>query len=314
VLKRFEARTGARLLVAAVAIGGCQSDPNAVFDDLQATAGTSSGGAAGSTADGGTSSAAAGKSAGGAAGSAGGEDGGTAAQSGSPAVGGTWAVGGSEPSGGTTAVGGSGVEPMGGTMAAAGSEPMGGTMAAAGSSGGTPANGGSGSVIYGEPVTLESQNVSNTFVISCYPLMNYGLDPTLVIDKEPCQADILIKPSLSEIPQDALIKTATISLTCSNGGPGLSVLRPEADWSADTVTWSTRPAATASLGSIGTINEGVFAIDATSMVQAWLDGSRQPFGLALRADHGDGMIFASSRAPDANLRPKFSVTYAVPLK
>jgi hypothetical protein len=177
-----------------------------------------------------------------------------------------------------------------------------------------PSSGGSGGVTYGEPVTLESQNVSNTFVISCYPLANYGLDPTLVIDKEPCQADILIRPSLAEIPQDALIQTATISLTCTNGGPGLTVLRPDAEWSAETVTWSTRPAATAALGSIGTINEGVFAIDATAMVQAWLDGSRPPFGLDLRADHGDGMIFASSRAIDANVRPKFSVTYAVPLK
>ena len=227
---------------------------------------------------------------------------------------------GSTQTGGTPALGGTGGEPTAGTSAVAGTggEPSGGTPSLGGTggepTGGTPGVGGKPPVTYGEPVTLESQNVESTFVISCYPLANYGMDPTLVVDKEPCLSDILIKPSIAEIPSDALIKEATITLTCTNAGPGLGVFRPQADWSANTVTWSTRPAATASLGTIGAINEGGFVIDATSLVQAWVDGTREPFGLALRTEDTDGLIFASSRAPDVNQRPRFAVTYVVPLK
>lgn len=251
------------------------------------------------------------------------EEGGSRSEAGNASVGGITAQGGTTTNGGNPTQGGAqavgGSTEQGGS-AQGGSATMGGTAGSSGSGGGgatTGGNGGAGGtgvVTYGEPVTMESQNVANTYVISCYPQANYGMEPTLVIDNEPCQAEILLKPSVAEVPQDALIKKATLSLTCTNPGPGLSVFRPEWDWSADGVTWATRPTAAVSLGSIGAINEGTFVVDVTTVAQAWVDGSRKPFGIVLRTDQSDGLIFNSSRAADAKQRPKFSVTYAVPLK
>ncbi len=335
----------------AFALHGCQSDPNAVFDDgyLSAVGASSSSGTTASGAAGVATDAPGRGGAGGNAATAGNEAGGTASESGA-ATGGTDALAGSA-TGGSTPLGGSatggstplagsatgGSTPLGGSAnggtdalagsAAGGSTSQGGTAmggaatdggtattGGGGAVGGTTTAGGSGTVTYGEPVTMESQNIGNTFVISCSPLASYATDPTLVVDNEPCQSHILIKPSVAEIPADALIKNAKVTLTCTNSGPALAVLRPETDWAADTVTWSTRPTATVTLGSIGAIPEGTFVIDVTSLVQAWVDGTRKPYGLALRTAQSDGLIFASSRAVDPRQRPKFSVTYAVPLK
>lgn len=326
--KRFESVRAVRLATLAFAIG-C-SDANAVFDDSYlSAAGTSndSGAGAGTASGGGGTDV---PSSGGTGATAGmtpnNEEGGALSESGAASVGGTEAMGGSTTTGGTTAQGGTettGGTTTGGTEATGGSAMTGGAAGSgghAGGGGGAPTTGGNagaggtGVVTYGEPVTMESQNVANTFVISCSPQVNYGADPTLVIDNEPCQAEILLKPSVAEVPQDALVKKATLSLTCTNPGPGLSVFRPEWDWSAEGVTWTTRPTATVSLGSIGAINEGTFVIDVTTVAQAWVDGSRKPFGIVLRTDQSDGLIFSSSRAQDAKQRPKFSVTYAVPLK
>lgn len=325
--QRLPTVTVVRLALAALAMGAC-GDAAAVFDDSYLMAGGAANVApiAGGVGNGDGPEA---PGAGGSGGVGMPSAGGTPSPGGSPALGGV-SPGGSAPDAGASPGGGTesaGAPTAGGTSggaSAGGASSMGGSTAggsagmtgAAGVGGGAGAGGtgGAGTVVYGDPITVESQNLGDTYVIACYPQANYRMDDKLVVDSEPCQADILLKPPIANIPSNAKIKAATITLTCTNAGPGLTLFRPESDWGFDSVTWQTRPVATQFLTSLGTVSEGRLIIDVTSQVSAWVEGSLQPFGLGLRTDHHDGLIFASSRASEMKQRPKLSVTYAVPLQ
>lgn len=312
VKHRVATVTSIRLALAAFAMGGCQAEQNALFDDSffpmrdpsgAGTAGVGTGpevpGVAGSGVGG---VAAAGSDAGGMPSGAGA---GGVGPGGMPALGGTTSDAGASTMGGASTAGGS---TTGGAPTEGGSA-AGGSFATAGAAG----LGGTGTVEYGAPVTTESQRFDDTFVIACHPQASYRMEATLVVDSEPCQAEVLLKPPIAGIPRDALVMNATVTLSCTNPGPGLTLFRPQAPWAIESVSWATRPVPTQFLASLGAVAEGPWVIDVTTPVRAWVDGSLEPLGIGLRTSHKDGVIFASSRAVEANQRPRFSITYALPL-
>jgi hypothetical protein len=295
----------------------CQHDSSADFDDTELMSpGTGGGGA---TDAGGSDAATAGVDAGGSS------SGGSEASAGTTSQGGKAGAGasGSSSSGGKggASSGGKGGASSGGKAGtdAGGSAPQAGKAGQGGMAGSATAGGGMGGTVVTppEPMTFETTDIDDTYLVSCYPNMNYGALSSMSVDgnDSDCTYQILIIAPLSGIPAGALVSEATLTLTCTNAGGPITVSYANEAWKELMVRYNTRPEVGASLGTVTCQAQGEeVTINLTSAVKAWLAGEHAANGIYLRTEDSDGTDFDTSEAHTTSTRPVFSVTYTLPVK
>lgn len=289
-------------LGAALLASACQQDSNAEFDDRNLTSPD-----VGGSADSGGSNAAAGEE----NPSAGGTDtsGGSAPEGGKSSAGAAGSSSATAGKGGTASVGGKGGSGAGGTPGQAGKAGQGG---AAGSTSGSA--GMAGSTNPPEPITVETADIDDTHVASCFQQQNFGEAEVVMVDGSSCRYDALIDVPRLELPAGALVSKATLTLTCSNAGAAITVAYADEAWKELTVRWSTRPEVGATIGTITCAEVGTATLDLTAAFKAWLAGDHAANGIYLRTEGTNGTDFASSEADKVSSRPQLSITYTLPIK
>lgn len=146
----------------------------------------------------------------------------------------------------------------------------------------------------------------------------------------PCELRSLIKFNLNSIPTNAIITSATLSLyanpTQLNGNPAAgptfgnnnaSSLYPvTTNWNTSTVSWNNQPSFTSVNATIIPQSISTFydynALDVTAAVQSMVSNPSSNFGWMLSINTPNfynSMIFCSGDYPDANKRPKLTITY-----
>ena len=252
-------------------------------------------------------------------------DGGALGAAGSLATAGDAAAGGEDTSG-------AGASAEAGSTAAAGKAGAagggrGGSSAAGGSSAGKPSTAGGGGKVGStsggsggtkepepEPVTVTTNDFADTYVASCLSA-NFGEAEELSVDYAyACVYEVLMNPSLVDVPQGAVVSEATLTLHCINAGDVVTVSYVAESWNEDTVRWSTRPETGSDLAELTCQEMSDVSLDLTAAVKAWVSGERAAHGLSLWTEGSDGTDFASSEYEDADARPSLSVTYTLPAK
>jgi hypothetical protein len=278
----------------------CQHDSDVTFDDNGLTSPDTAG-----------SSSGAGSATGGAEASGGSAAGGTKAGSGNTA-----GKASSAGMGGETADGGKAGSSDGGSNPSGGAGVAGTTQGGTGGKNASGGSGGSGGTANPdpEPVTVDITDVADTYVSSCYPNANFGDELTVNVDHDQCTYQGLIKPSLAEIPDAAVVDKATLTLTCTNAGGMINVSYVVGNWTELSVDWNNKPTNGTALGKLDCQEVGPVTIDLTVAVKAWLSGAHDDDGVYLRTENSDGTDFASTQAADEGKWPTLSVTYTLPVK
>jgi hypothetical protein len=285
-------------------LSACQHDSTAEFDDASSpSAGTGGSGDTGPEGAG----ALAGEDAGG-----GNSVAGTASD-----MGGSGAVAGNASGGKAGAA--SGGKATGGAAGAAngGKAGMsaGGSTAQAGKGGGAGTGGGGGSAgsATSEPITVDTTDIDDAHIASCFPNLNFGEALTIDVDGDAtCRYETLIDAPRTTLPDGALVSRAILTLTCSNAGEAVTVSYVDQAWAELMVRWTNRPDVGAALGMITCAKQGEVEIDLTAAFQAWVSGDQPAHGIYLRSEHTDGTDFASSEAVAVSERPRLSITYTLP--
>ena len=183
-------------------------------------------------------------------------------------------------------------------------------------------------------VTLKLAPSEDTTLHSWFPFTNYGTDGKLLLHAGDV-ATALLKFDLSQIPNlsQAMLAQATLKLYAfapqsrfSLSAVAYGVNRPwsarEANWYRATAgtNWSTPgcngiPADRAATGSdpaeVSEVGKWV-ALDVTSIVQSWFDGSAANNGIIIKALPGDAAEYrlASADYYEVALRPVLQIIYA----
>ncbi len=135
---------------------------------------------------------------------------------------------------------------------------------------------------------------------------NYGTDRTLRTSSYSASAHTYLRFDLSSISATT-VQSATLRVYHyrGSGGPTLDVARvPDDTWAESTITWNTKPAMGAALGSAPTGTNTWFELDVTSYVSGELADGAAGFGLTLPA--GGYAWFQSREGANA---PQLVVTY-----
>ncbi len=163
----------------------------------------------------------------------------------------------------------------------------------------------------------------DTFIKEDSSLINYGNDPTFDVRPDNgADRRGLLKFDLSSIPQNAVINSATLYLyeRDNKAGQLTYIYRVTSNWNENTVTWLTW----ALLGGDFDNSASYFtyipdqkncmaALDITQLVQAWVNGTYNNYGLMLYSTGPNHMIsYSSKENGTASERPKLDILYATP--
>jgi hypothetical protein len=119
-----------------------------------------------------------------------------------------------------------------------------------------------------------------------------------------------------KIPRNAILRSATLELSVTNGGDSINLHRMATDWSP-LDTWNSRVGGIQADGreavafpdvSTGRIDTGTLSFDVLASVEAWRRNPAANRGWALLPTGSDGVDFDSAEAAVA---PKLVVTYVV---
>lgn len=151
---------------------------------------------------------------------------------------------------------------------------------------------GSTQTVYAQSEPNSSIDMSPTqsgYVSSFFPDSAFGGAQTLPISYGDKYTMVFLQFDLSSLPQNVSMQTATLSATVvSAAGEDVihpHILIPQADWCADTLTWSTKPPLidtgieASSAAQINTIDW-----DVKSLVDDWRKNPKSNKGIVLGAD------------------------------
>ncbi|MCA9248916.1 MAG: DNRLRE domain-containing protein, partial [Planctomycetales bacterium] len=165
----------------------------------------------------------------------------------------------------------------------------------------------------------------DTFLAQDDPLADHAMTQSLEVDgmnvDGPTQTllrfDNIFGDQLGQIPADAIILTATLTLDVTNEGDGLAVhrlLQPFADtdnWDdwIDGIQADDFEAAATPSSTTGAVRVGAFEIDVRASLLDWLANPADHFGWALLPTGNNGVDFHSSEAATP---PRLEVAYLLP--
>ncbi|WP_049916882.1 DNRLRE domain-containing protein [Halogeometricum pallidum] len=156
------------------------------------------------------------------------------------------------------------------------------------------------------------------------PMTAFGSDETMVVDSdEPpnsgsaAQAllrfDDVVGDGDGQIPAGSTVDAATLVLECVNDGDGATVHQMRTGWD-DGDTWDSvgggirtdgTDAASDAVAETGPVEVGMFAVDVTQSVQAWVDGDRN-LGWAFAPTGPDGCDLKTAESDNP---PRLTVQY-----
>ena len=131
----------------------------------------------------------------------------------------------------------------------------------------------------------------DTYVYAYDANGNYGSSSTLQVGRyngdDQYERIAYLKFNLSSIPDGAVIVSATLKLyDSSTASINIKVYRVTEDWSESDINWNNKPSFDESY-AYASVNSGGsgswFEADITELVEEWLDGTYDNYGVALRA-------------------------------
>ncbi len=143
-------------------------------------------------------------------------------------------------------------------------------------------------------------------------LTNYGTNSALLAGYGGTERrHALLRFDLSPIPASALISSANVTLNVGSQNGGLiQAHRITAPWSELSVTWkSFNGAYAAAVDASISPSVGVVSLNVNALMQAWVNGTRQNYGLLLEMSAPNLSSFDSSEVPEIGNRPKLVVCY-----
>ncbi|WP_109488591.1 DNRLRE domain-containing protein [Occallatibacter savannae] len=172
-------------------------------------------------------------------------------------------------------------------------------------------------VMVPNPAVAQAPPSADTFVSSATPTTNYGPTTSLAVGQG---TTTYIQFNLTGIPANASVSKATLRLYVDAVGKAGSFDVYEVDnpWTENKVTYNT-PAPVPGISATGGNSVAVTAasmnqyllIDITSLVQAWLNGSIENHGLALRLTSSAGLFsFDSKESLLTGNGPELEVSWA----
>ncbi|RLI40209.1 hypothetical protein DRO64_09375 [Candidatus Bathyarchaeota archaeon] len=158
----------------------------------------------------------------------------------------------------------------------------------------------------------------DAFVMTYHPNDNYGSEDTLNVDPRSSYLTIsYIKFNLSDIPDGAVIVSAKLKLhdSASCSDVEIKVYRVDGgDWDESTITWNNKPTYDEGIAyaSFTSGDPGWYEIDVTDLVEGWVNGSYNNYGLVLKPVSGSCCDqFRSKEHPNGN-HPQLIVEYVEP--
>ncbi len=173
----------------------------------------------------------------------------------------------------------------------------------------------------------------DTFIRAADPNAFFGSDITLDVDSDDgggpnhtlLQFDELFGTQPNQIPTGATIVSATLAMEVVGPGNHFGVYRMTSPWNATTTWNSVSPAGgvnsavaifppDVTTGPVGgLLTTGTVSIDVTSSLQAWISNPLSNFGWGMISPTGtNGVDIASAEAFNIGLRPRLTVTIALP--
>lgn len=128
----------------------------------------------------------------------------------------------------------------------------------------------------------------------------------------------LIRFGLEDIPAGSVVEEAALSLYqhSGSGDRTVGVHRITAAWGETTVTWNNFGAAydSATEDTYSALGNGWKSADVASLVQDWVDGTHQNYGVLLHdVSSSEHETYYSSEYGTAAMRPKLELTYRPPI-
>jgi hypothetical protein len=169
-------------------------------------------------------------------------------------------------------------------------------------------------------VTLAEADVRDTELHAQMPGQSYGGGILLTADASPEQ-HILIDFTLDAVPPGALIDLAALEVDVANDHPASLVAVHEVleAWTEPEATWNERAAGVpwgnaggsfaGEVASFMPVGHTMASVDLTSLVQAWVEGTRPNHGILLRIVGADGQINLPSRENGGSPGPTLVVAY-----
>jgi len=158
-----------------------------------------------------------------------------------------------------------------------------------------------------------------TFVSSAQPLNNFSFYPLIYVGTDEVFSDCigLMEIDLSSIPvttvDSAVLQLSVIVKTDTDPSP-IVVNRVTSPFDAQTVTFNTIPAFTATTSQIDINTSDLYtivSIDITTLVNEWLGGTYENYGIALTNTDGETLVqFGTNNIIYEPYFPKLVVTYS----
>lgn len=165
------------------------------------------------------------------------------------------------------------------------------------------------------PFTLYVTASKDTWVNQDLPNANYGLDADMTVGQvtgDVDQAMPLIWFDLTELPSDAVIISATLSLYAPNPPTHSFFAQPQAissSWVENVVTWNTRPSRTSFFDPAIEIQDASWTdFDVSRTVQAWVDLEVLNYGIALKPITGIN-AYQSFATRSSATPPELAIAY-----
>jgi hypothetical protein len=163
----------------------------------------------------------------------------------------------------------------------------------------------------------------DTYIDAGSPLSNYGADNAFQVRPDNgADRRGLLKFDLGSIPANSTITSATLYLYEQGNKTAQTtyLYRVTSNWSESTATWLTWTlpggdfdSGTSYFGFIPDQNNCMLTMDVTSLVQAWVNGVYNNYGLLLYSLGPNHIIpYASKEDGTASRWPKLDIVYAVP--
>jgi len=161
----------------------------------------------------------------------------------------------------------------------------------------------------------------DTYVCADDATGNYGNSSRLKVGKnngdDQYEKIAYLKFDLSSIPDGAVIISATLKLYDETSvSINIKVYRVAEDWSESDINWNNKPSFDESY-TYASVNSGGsgswFEADITELVEEWLNGTYNNYGVALRAPSSNAYDqFYSKEDSDSSKHPRLVIEYVEP--
>ena len=165
--------------------------------------------------------------------------------------------------------------------------------------------------------------VQDAYIQLQNPATNDGTSGSMTIDRESTDVQrALVQFDLSSVPSGSTVTAATLELQATgiDGLLTIDAYQVQQSWSETTVTWNQRSSGTnwstaggafdaTPLDSISTNQTGIHSFDVTSLVQDWVDGAAQNYGLLIGSPDGGGNRTVTYDSREGSVKPRLVIHY-----